>query len=191
MVGDACKTLIPRYHSSGKFMIRRIALLAIVLSISGCATYAPSIPANYTGPTAKLEDSATTYSSTKADFFVVESIDDAKVDNSLNETFRRNNGRGMSMTPYFIDRPLIAEKTVKIGVKGRTHFAAPILALAGTVYQVQGIVEFTPKTNGLYIVRGEFAEDHSAVWIEDQATKQLVSQRVEVKGSAKLGFFEK
>ncbi len=172
-------------------MIRRIVTLAIVFALVGCATYAPSIPANYSGPKAKLEDSATTYGSSKADFFVVEEIDGAKVDNSLNETFRRNQGRGMSMTPYFIDRPLIADKAVKIGIKGRTHFAAPIQELAGTVYQVKGVVEFTPKTDGIYIVRGEFAEDHSAVWIEDHATKQPVGQRVEVKGSAKLGFLEK
>ncbi len=95
------------------------------------------------------------------------------------------------MTPSFVSRFLIAEKPLKVGVKGRTHFAAPILAMTGTVYQVKGVVEFTPKTNGSYIIRGEFNETYSAIWIEDADTNQTVGNKIEVNGSAKLGFLEK
>jgi hypothetical protein len=175
----------------GGSVTRYLSCLAVAVVLTGCATYAPSIPENYRGPRALLEDSATTHSGSKADFFVVEEIDGAKVDNSLNATLRANQGRGMSMTPTFINRALVADKPIKVGIKGRTHFAAPILALTGTVYQVKGAVEFTPRANGKYIVRGEFGEKYSTIWVEDAATSQPVGNRIEVAGSAKLGLLEK
>ena len=68
----------------------------MALALAGCATYSPSVPENYSGPQAQLEDSAKTYSGSKADFFVVDEINGAKVDNSLNATVRSNQGRGMA-----------------------------------------------------------------------------------------------
>jgi hypothetical protein len=166
-------------------MIRLATIVCLALFMTGCATYAPSVPDGYIGPKAVLDDSAKTHSRSKADFFFVEQIDGASVDNSLNVTFRKNQGRGMSMTPYFISRPLIAEKPLKVAIKGKTHYAAPIQALTGTVYQIEGVVEFTPKTNTRYVVRGELGESYSAVWIEEVETRQLVGQKVEAQGAAK------
>lgn len=172
-------------------MIRRFLIVGLSVLATSCATYAPSVPEGYAGPRAQLEDSALTHSSSKADFFVVERLDDARIDNSLNETVRRNQGRGMRMTPYFVSRAVIAEKPIKISVAGRTHYAAPIQAMTGTVYQVKGVVEFTPKANARYVVRGELGENYSAVWIEEAESRQHVGQKVEVKGSTKLGILEK
>jgi len=165
-------------------MIRLATIAWLALSITGCVTYAPSVPDGYVGPQAVLDDSAKTHSSSKADFFVVEQIDGANVNNSLNETRRRNQGRGMFMTPYFISRPLVAEKPLKVTIKGRTHYAAPIQEILGTVYQVEGIVEFTPKANTRYVVRGELSESYSAVWIEEAESRQPVGQKVGTQGTA-------
>ncbi len=172
-------------------MIRLAAIACLALSMTGCATFAPSVPEGYTGPQAVLEDSAKVHGSSKADFFVVEQINGADVDNSLNETFRRNKGRGLAMTPYFISRPLVADQPLKVAVKGRTHYAAPIQALTRTVYQVKGVVEFSPKANTRYVVRGQLGENYSVVWIEEAESGQPVGQKVEVNGSAKLGVLEK
>ena len=147
--------------------------------------YAPSVPDGYVGPQAVLDDSAKIHSSSKADFFVAEQIDGANIDNSWHETLRRNQGRGVRMTPYFIKRPLVAEKPLKVAVKGITHYAAPIQAMFGTVYQIKGVVEFTPKADTRYVVRGELGENYSAIWIEETASQQLVGQKVEVQGVAK------
>ena len=172
-------------------MLRRNAVLALtVIAIAGCATQS-AVPDGYAGPTAQLGDSALVHSSSKADFFVVDSINGIGVTNSIGETERRNYGRGKNMTPYFINRPLVAETPVKLVVRARTHYGAPILELTNTVFQVKGVVEFTPKANGRYIVRGELGESYSAVWVEDASSNQVAGQKVEVKGSAKLGFLEK
>lgn len=172
-------------------MIRRFAILCLALLAAGCATYSPSVPEGYTGPRAQLDDAITTSGNSKSDFFVVEQIDGASVDNSLYETRRKNQGRGMNMTPYVISRPLVAGKPIKVLVRGRTDYAMPIQALTGTVFQVKGLVEFTPQANARYIVRGTLGDNYSAVWIEEAESKQPVGQKVEVKGSAKLGVLEK
>jgi len=143
------------------------------------------VPDGYAGPQAVLDDSAKTHSRSKADFFVAEQIDGANVNNSLYETLRKNEGRGMSMTPYFISRPLVAEKPLKVAIKGKTYYAAPIQAMFGTVYQIEGVVEFTPRTDTRYVVRGELGKNYSAVWIEEAESQQLVGQKVEAQGAAK------
>lgn len=172
-------------------MIRRIAMLAVSLSFTGCATFSPSIPENYNGPKAYIEDSAEVHSYSKVDFFVVEAIEETDINNSVYETRRGNRGRGMRMTPYLTGRPVVAGRPIKIELRGRTEFAAPIQALTSTVYQVQGTVEFTPKAEGKYVVRGQLGDTYSAVWLEDAANGQPIGQKVEIKGSAALGFFEK
>lgn len=172
-------------------VIRRLFVVCLAVLAAGCATYAPSVPTGYAGPRAQLDDSSSAYTGSKADFFIAEQIDGANIDNSLDETGRRNAGSGMRMTPYAFQRELVAEKPVKVAIRGRTRYAAPIQALMGTVYQVKGVVEFTPKANGRYVVRGELGEGYSAVWIEDAETRLPVAEKVEVKGSAKLGILEK
>jgi hypothetical protein len=173
------------------FSKRRWLLLTAVLSLAGCAHYVPTLPENYTGPQARFDDSAKVYSRSKADFFVVESIDGAQVDNSLNETLRRNHGRGMFMELYFIQRPVPAGKSMVVALKARTHYAAPILALTNSVFQVKGTTEFTPQPGKNYVVRGRLEEDYSAVWVEESDTGQVVGRKVEAQGSAKLGILEK
>lgn len=80
---------------------------------------------------------------------------------------------------------------MKVVIGGRTHYAAPVLELTNPVYQVQGVIEFTPRESGHYFVQGTLDKDYSAVWIEDADAGQPVPKKIEVNGSAKPGFFEK
>jgi len=74
-------------------------------------------------------------------------------------------------------------------IAGRTHCAAPIMEMVGTVRLVGGDVEFTPKAGGHYVLKGELQADHSAVWIEDVQTGARVSEKLRIEGSAKAGLF--
>lgn len=156
--------------------------------LSGCASYQAATPVDYAGPTALIKDSVKTLSGSKADFYYVELVDGAKVENSRINTRVANSGRGMNMTPAVIDRKVPA-RPLKLAVVGRTEYAAPIQALTGTVYQVKGIVEFTPEANKSYTVRGELGDD-SSVWVEEDESKSVVGAKVEKHG-AKLGVFDK
>ena len=172
-------------------MFARFATALTILFLSGCATVAPTVPPNYTGPQARLNDSAVVHTGSKADMFVAERLDGQDIDNGMRQSQQASQGRGFALTAVQFGRPIVAGKLLMIGIKGRTVFAAPIQALTSTVYQVKGVVEFVPDANATYVVRGEFGETYSAVWIEDAANKTVVGNKVEIKGSAKLGFLEK
>jgi len=158
--------------------------------MGGCATYQPLIPKNYTGPRAILHDSVKIYSPSKADFFHVSHVDGRAVVNSRIQTRTANQGRGMIMDPVVLQREIPAQP-IKLTIVGRTEYAAPILALTRTVYEVKGDVEFTPEPNKAYTVRGTLGDSYSAVWVEEDISKVVVGKKVEVKGSAALGFWEK
>lgn len=170
---------------------RRSWVLLACMALAGCETVPEQVVQPPTGPRARLDETAKAHSASKADFFVVTEIDGKKVRNSMSETFSRNYGRGMVMTPYFLNQDLPAGQVVKVAVTARTLFAAPALAMINDVYQVKGVVEFTPQENGRYILRGELGPSWSAVWIEDRANDAVVGQKVEFKGNSKLGFWDK
>jgi hypothetical protein len=85
----------------------------------------------------------------------------------------------------------VPAQPASIEIVGRTEYAAPILALTNPVYQVKGVVTFIPEASKRYVVKGVLSADYSAVWIEDMISQQVVGDKVEVNGSAKLGFFQK
>ena len=129
-------------------------------------------------------------SASKADMYYALSVDGNNIDNMRFKTRRANEGKGMIMTVKNADRQIPAQQ-IKVSVAARTIFAAPILAMASTVYEVKGDILFTPEPNKTYVVCGTLDEQYSAVWIEEESTKTVVGEKIEINGSAKLGFFEK
>ena len=85
----------------------------------------------------------------------------------------------------------VPAKPISITLVARTEYAAPILALANSVYEVKGTIEITPGPKKQYFVRGTLGEDYSAVWLEEAYTGVQIGQKIEVRGNAKLGFLEK
>lgn len=160
------------------------------VALSGCATFSPSVPEGYKGPVAIIKDSVKPHSEKKADFFYVSEIDGKRIEDSRIKTLNVNRGRGFNMTPSVIERNVPAQQAT-FTLVGRTEYAAPILALTNTVYQVTGKVTFSPETYRSYVVRGELAENYSAVWLEDEVTGKAIGQKIEVNGPSKLGTFEK
>lgn len=172
-------------------MLRLPVVLLACAVLVGCETVPEPVEQAPMGPRARLDETGKVHSQSKADFFVVTEINGKPVKNSMNETFSRNYGKGMVMTPYFLNQDLPAGQPLKIGVMGRTYYAAPALAFINDVYEVKGTVEFTPQENGRYIMRGELGERHSAVWIEDRSNDAVVGTKIEIKGNAKVGFWKK
>ena len=167
-------------------------LLGLTLLLSGCvAPMAPSIPPDYTGPRAVLRDSALTHSTSKVDFFVVVKLAGKEIKNSRSESMSANYGKGFNLSPVLLDREVPAGQPLQLEIVARSEYAAPILALTNPVYMVKGEVTFTPAADHTYMVKGVLGADYSAVWIEDTSTQQVVGEKIEAKGSAKLGFWSK
>jgi hypothetical protein len=171
-------------------MKRILSCAAVAILLGGCANYSPSVPVGYTGPQATINDSFVGRAGHKIDFFYVSHVNGLEIENSRVKTLQMNLGNGMRMIPYALSHPIPARPTT-LTIVGRTEYAAPILAFTGKVYEVKGTVEFMPEPDKTYFIRGNLGESHSAVWVEDDATKEVVGKKIEVNGSAALGFFEK
>lgn len=168
-----------------------LALLMATSVLAGCATsYKPTIPDGYTGPRSSVNDTVKVYSNSKADLFYVSDVNGSKIDDALGRTRVRNQNHGFDMKTVVLQHEIPAQSTT-LNIVGRTEYAAPILALTNTVYEVKGVVEFTPEPNKTYVVRGVLGENYSAVWVEELGTSAVVGNKVEVNRSAALGFFQK
>ena len=170
-------------------MGRSLAIVLAAIALLAACTTNP-IPEGYTGPRARIADSMTGRSVHSVDFFYLSAIDGRSVDNNLSATQTANYGRGFQMTPSAYGRDVPARPSTYT-IVGRTHYAAPILELLNRVYEVSGDVNFTPVPDRSYVVKGVLGDDYSAVWIEEVRTGQLVTKKIEVKGSAALGILAK
>jgi hypothetical protein len=168
----------------GKFL----AAIGTLTALGGCA--APSVPAGYTGPTATIRDSVVPDGPTKADFFYVASIDGRTIEESRGRTLVANAGHASGMDPVVVERRVPAY-SIQLEIVGRTQHASPIVSAATKEYRVNGVIRFTPEPDKTYRVRGTLGERYSGVWLEDEASGAVVSEKVEVNGSAALNLLER
>jgi hypothetical protein len=168
----------------------RCAAIVLPLAIAACNTMPKPVPDGYTGPTAIIKDSARAApGDTCGDFFFLHEYDGKAADNALQASARDNAGSGLRMRVVNqFSRPVPA-RTATIFIIGRTHCAAPIQELTGTVWLVGGKIEINPAGGSVYVIKGELKPDHSAVWIEDEATGTQLGNKLLINGSAKAGFF--
>src|SRR6266851_5481041 len=164
--------------------MRGIALLIAVAALLSACTSKPE-PEDYDGFLAEIRDSSTLLDPTSVDLFYLDKIDGRKIPQSLSATTGANYGRGFAMTAAVIGR-LVPAQPSTYTIVGRTHYAAPILELANTVYQISGEVKFAPQPSHTYYVRGELGEEYSGVWITDEKGNP-VTAKIEINGSSTLG----
>jgi hypothetical protein len=171
-------------------MKKLITLMLISTLVTGCATtFHPTVPEGYSGPTATIKDHTTRWDQGKADLFFLSHIDGREIKHSLSESLRKSYGKGNVLHTVLLTNTITAEKHI-FTIMGRTVYAMPIRALAGTVYELKGDISFTPKPNEAYIIKGKLSEGNSTIWIENISTGKVI-EKIELKGSAELGFFEK
>lgn len=152
--------------------------------------YAVELPLANTGTTilkltttavAVIADSGRAESGTKAQLFVVESVDGQGVENALRETSRRSAGQGFHVNVALYSREIPARK-VKLTLLGTHKAGAPIHEIVGKMsgafQSVRGTVDFEPAPDGRYVVKGILKSDESSVWVEDAQSGERVTQIV-------------
>jgi hypothetical protein len=164
--------------------------LLLALALAGCAPPPSSVPDDVPGPIATFADTAQRRGSTSVDFFYLKRINGKEVDNSIAATMRANEGEGFGMKPVILDHRVPTDKAT-FTIEGRTHYAAPILELTNTVYDVIGRVTFAPLPNHVYRVAGSLREERSSVWVEDEATGEIIGGKITVEGSTAQGILSK
>ena len=183
-----CRTPSLRFSLSNlsDHIVKTAIVTLLALLLSACVTPSSTLPPNYTGPSAAISDSSYVYSDRKADFFFVEAIDGTSVFNAKDKTTRVNFGKGLAQETLDMSRPVETKPSV-FHIVAQTHFAAPILAMAGTSYVVEGDVSFTPVVGEHYVVKGSLGPQYQAVWIENVATGAQIGNKLMIKGAATMG----
>lgn len=155
-------------------------LIATLTSITGCASYKP-IPENYTGPIASVSDSGMAEDGSKAQIFALTAIDGHSIQDSFLTTRQASHGKGMNIRLEVTER-LIPAQAMKVKLRGSHITAMPIHEIAsramGTFFEVEGVVDFAPQADKRYRVVGTLSKSDSAVWIEDEVTRQPVTAKV-------------
>ncbi len=163
-------------------MRKIIALLFVLTIASGCAV--SPIPKGYTGPTALIKDFVGVENDDHPGIpmFYVDKVDGQDISDSESESRMNSRGNGFDMKSVTSER-LVPAKKMKLSLVARNAHAAPIQemfhALRGKNYKAQGVVDFEPKPDGVYIVKGIIGPNGTAVWLEDFLSKEIVSQKIE------------
>ncbi len=153
-----------------------ISTLVLLTAVSGCATYEPLVPANFSGPTATIADHGHIEDNTKGQLFYLESVDGKAVESSRIATRRASEGKGFSLTLAFKEHRVPA-RPLKLKIVATHVTAAPIHEIAsrtiGTFFSVEGEITFTPLPGRVYFVNGKLAKSGSSVWIADSAAENV------------------
>lgn len=168
----------------------KILFTCLALLLTGCATTYSPVPENYQGEISQIDSSEERCSSGKADLFYLSEVNGKTIRNSLSATRSATYGQGFNLTTKLLKTDVPAQEAT-YSIIGRTEHAAPVQAFSDEVYEVKGDIIFTPEANKEYIVKGVLGESYSAVWIELKETGEVVQSKIEINGSAELGFFEK
>jgi hypothetical protein len=168
----------------------KVSLAFLTLALSACETTAKLVPDGYTGSTATVKDSMRlSPGDACGDFFFLYEYARKSTDNALQQSGRDNAGSGLSIRVVHEFSRQVPTHNAAFFIVGRTHCAAPIQEMTGTVRLVGGNVEFTPEESAVYVIKGELTPDHSAVWIEDEKSGGQVGNKLLLNGPAKAGFF--
>jgi len=160
----------------------RIAASAALFAIlAGCAAPRSLVPENYKGPTAYLEDTVYQESGSKGRIFAAVALDGQGIRSAFEATRQASANRGFSLWIADDGRKVVVKPT-RVTLRASHVTAAPIHELAlragGAFFEVEGTVDFTPKADVTYVVRGELKREGSSVWIEERETKIKASEVV-------------
>lgn len=157
--------------------------ITALVSITGCASHKP-IPQNYTGPIATVSDSGMAEDGSKAQIFALTAIDGRSIQDSFLTTRQASYGKGAAIRLEVTER-LIPAQAMKVKLRGSHITGMPIHEIAsramGTFFEVEGVVDFAPQADKRYRVVGTLSKGDSAVWIEDEVTRQPVTSKVSVQ----------
>jgi hypothetical protein len=159
-------------------MLRNLMLAVMLVVMSACTTF-ELVPKDYAGPTATVTDSGVREGSTKVQIFAMTRVEENNIHNAFVATIQRSQGQGFVVTPIFTSRSVQA-RPMKVHIRGSHVTGAPIHAIfsqiAGTYFQVEGVVNFSPSPNGRYQVTGKLEKEKASVWIEDMETGTAVTE---------------
>jgi hypothetical protein len=167
--------------------VRTVTPLVLIGALmASCAQ--PPAPQKFTGPTAYLKTTETPRGENGGDFFYLTKIDGEDFYSQNTPIPKINDGTHDTKITSTVEIPV---KSTRFSVRAHTAYPAPIFGITNPVYDISGDITFTPVAGQTYALKGALEPDHSAVWIENTQTGEIVGTKVEANGSAKIDFFRK
>lgn len=77
---------------------------------------------------------------------------------------------------------VVAGRGVRLEVEGFGFYENSARRLFWDPMRAQGVVEFVPVAGATYTLHGKVAPEVSAIWVEDDATHEVVGNRISVPG---------
>lgn len=123
-----------------------------------------------------------------------------EVDKDRTDTFRALAIDGREVLPV-VDQPvklighdatdlLPAGRSVRVEVEGVANYYESLHRLFWDPMRAHGVVEFAPQSGATYSVHGSIAPEASSVWIEDNASHEVVGRKIVTPGRAASGAAE-
>lgn len=161
--------------------MRPVLAIFSAVFLASCATYQP-VPDGYTGSTALVRDSGKYIDDwKKAEVFAITEIDGKKIKDTFQASHGASFGQGFNLNLEVTKRPVPA-RPMQVKIRGSHITGAPIQEIAsraaGTFFSVEGVVAFDPKPDMRYIVKGILQKNGSSVWIEEESSGQVVTDKV-------------
>ena len=111
-------------------MIRALCAGAVLVLLAACASYAPTVPAGYTGPTAQLRESGAMQGPVSGgQLFYVAAIDGKEVYSSFTRTTKEQKGQGPTLQSMSYVSHTLPALPMRLKLVGTTVTGAPITAL--------------------------------------------------------------
>ena len=145
---------------------------------SSCVSFY-ELPAGHAGPTAVIRSTGKPVNSVKAEGYYIVEVNGKSARHSPMAT-PRGGGMGISLEQKTVQVPC---ESLDLKLSGGNIYAADGVAMADSMvggnHSVSGRITFTPKANGDYTVTGTTGKDYTAVWIVDNKTGKISSNKVE------------
>ena len=145
----------------------------IAAALAGCQAFAPRVdPA--TVPHGAVTDSHVDVTSDRVDTFRVLEVDGRRV-LELGDQPARKIGHDFTNL-------VAAGHPVRLEVEGFAFYNNTARRLFWDPMHVQGAIEFTPVADAKYVLHGKVTPELSTVWLENEATHELVGARLSAVG---------
>ncbi|MBC8127235.1 MAG: hypothetical protein H8M99_08860 [Gloeobacteraceae cyanobacterium ES-bin-144] len=160
-----------------KTHIATITSVIFALLFTSCATY--ELPAGYSGATVSIRSTGKKVSSVKGEGYHILAVNGKSAMHSPMAT-PYGGGMGLSLSECTLQVPC---EPLDLKLSGGNIYAADGVAMADSMVggnqSVTGNVKFTPKAHGDYSVTGVTGKGQTAVWIIDNKTGKIVTNKVQ------------
>ncbi len=154
----------------------RLAALSttiIAAALAGCQAFAPE-PDIATLPHAAVTDSHVDVTADRIDTFRVLEVDGRRV-LELGDQPIKKIGHDFSYL-------LAAGRPVRVEVEALASYNNTMRRMFWDPMHVQGVIQFVPAADAKYVVHGAVTPELSTVWIENDATHEVVGAKVSAVG---------